>query len=299
MFAIAPTDSNWFNFLQDNQFNSYVNFWTPTPWNITGLKSGDKLYFMLKSPIRKIGGFGEFVEYKNLTANDAWTEFGNRNGRESKFDFLSSIQKYIDRNSKNVGGIKLEASSYKLGSIVLKNCEFWNEEDYKVPDDYGVSFPKQVVTVKYFPKIYDPFYHIIHFANKFTIIEEPRDNERRLVQIRNGQSIFKGRILKAYNNKCCVTGETIPELLEAAHIQEYRNSNSHNIQNGLLLRVDIHRLYDNNLIFIDRYFIIHVSNYIKDEYYRQFNLKRIALPINEYEHPSAEVLELRRNEFRP
>jgi|TARA_B110000116_G_scaffold227688_1_gene208722 putative restriction endonuclease len=67
MFAISPTDLNWFQQLRaDDLQGNVINFWTPTPWNISRLKSGDNLYFMLKSPIRKIGGYGKFVEYKNM-----------------------------------------------------------------------------------------------------------------------------------------------------------------------------------------------------------------------------------------
>ena len=56
MFAVSPTDKNWFDFLKYSGLNSFVNFWTPTPWNIKQLNVGNRLYFMLKSPIRKIGG---------------------------------------------------------------------------------------------------------------------------------------------------------------------------------------------------------------------------------------------------
>ena len=70
MFAISPTDLNWFQQLRTEGLQgNVINFWTPTPWNISRLKSGDNLYFMLKSPIRKIGGYGKFVEYKNMNIN--------------------------------------------------------------------------------------------------------------------------------------------------------------------------------------------------------------------------------------
>ena len=49
MFAISPTDNDWFQFLKKVQLNSYVNFWTPTPWNIKRLKTNDRWYFLLKS----------------------------------------------------------------------------------------------------------------------------------------------------------------------------------------------------------------------------------------------------------
>jgi len=155
-----------------------------------------------------------------------------------------------------------------------------------------------VVKAKYFSEIYDPFLLTKNENLGFRVIEEPRNQERRLTNVRNGQSVFKGIVLKAYNNACCVTGETIPELLEAAHIQEYRNFNSNHVQNGLLLRVDIHRLYDNNLIFIDNNFIVRVSSLVENAYYKNFNGKPIMLPKDEHEHPAAEALEFRRSEFR-
>ena len=74
MFAISPTDRDWFHFLRATGYNSEINFWTPTPWNISRLSKGDRLYFMLKAPIRKIGGYGHFFEYKNVTVNEAWNE---------------------------------------------------------------------------------------------------------------------------------------------------------------------------------------------------------------------------------
>ena len=91
MFAIAPTDINWFEQLRSNGLNgNVVNFWTPTPWNIKNLKKGDKLYFMLKSPIRKIGGFGKFLQYKNMTTSAAWSIYGRDNGVENLTQLIST-----------------------------------------------------------------------------------------------------------------------------------------------------------------------------------------------------------------
>ena len=61
MFAIAPTDLDWFERIRTGPIGKTVNFWTPTPWEVKGFREGDRLYFMLKSPVRKIGGYGSFV----------------------------------------------------------------------------------------------------------------------------------------------------------------------------------------------------------------------------------------------
>lgn len=297
MFAISPTDKNWFDFLKGSDLNSKVNFWTPTPWNIKQLNSPDRLYFMLKSPIRRIGGFGEFVEYKNLTAIQAWNQFGFRNGRASRQKFIDSIQEYIDKNSAKFGGQPININTYEIGCIVLDNCEFWDDNLFIDAANHNIDFATQVVTIKYFDQ-YDPFRQAQDERDNFNLVNEPRNDRQGTTNIREGQSEFKGKILRAYNNQCCITGETIPELLEAAHIQEYRNRNSNHVQNGLLLRVDLHRLYDNRLIFIDRNFVIHVSNLVTSQIYRQYQGRTISLPNLVTDRPSGEALELRRNEFR-
>lgn len=298
MFTISNTDETWFEYLKLNELNSFVNFWTPTPWNVKTVKKGSRFYFMLKSPIRKIGGFGEFYEYKNLSVEKAWIEFGYRNGKNNKEEFISSIQKYIDKNSTKFGGKEIDVLTYEIGCIVLNNCEYWDKDKYIDLADSNINFPTTIVKYKCFDE-YDYLKISSSETLEFQIVNEERQNLNKvLVNSRKGQGTFKGKVLRAYDNKCCVTGETIPELLEAAHIQEYRSQSSNHIRNGLLLRVDIHRLYDNGLIYIDKDYIIHVSHKITDTPYYQFNGKMISLPIDSYDYPSKEALELKKQNFR-
>jgi putative restriction endonuclease len=298
MFAISPTDNNWFKFLKDNDFNSFINFWTPTPWNIKKLKPGDKWYFLLKSPIREIGGFGEFFEYKNLTAFEAWRLYGHKNGATDLQQFINSIQLYIDKNSNKFGGTKIDINTYEIGCIILNNCQFWDFEDYKKAEDHEIVFGKQVVKYKYFNQ-YDPFkINEQESNNDFNILREPRENYKREINQRKGQSKFKGHVLKSYKNRCCITGETCPELLEAAHLQKYINNQSNHIQNGILLRVDIHRLFDNDLLFIDQNYVIHISSLIENPIYKQYHGCKMSLPNDLDDFPSKKSLELRRLDFR-
>jgi PRC-barrel domain len=74
MFVLAPTDIDWFLNIHRAPGGPRANFWTPTPWSIKGLKPGDRLYFLLKSPIRKIGGWGAFCRYNHLTTEQTWTD---------------------------------------------------------------------------------------------------------------------------------------------------------------------------------------------------------------------------------
>ena len=133
-FGIANTDLNWFSQLRNDGFNqSLVNFWTPTPWNIKRLKKDDFLYFMLKSPIRKIGGYGKFVEYKNMSTSAAWNKYGTNNGVLSLNDLNARTDFYNHKNSQS-------SSLNQIGCILLDEIELFDDNQFKAPESLlGVS----------------------------------------------------------------------------------------------------------------------------------------------------------------
>jgi hypothetical protein len=80
-------------------------------------------------------------------------------------------------------------------------------------------------------------------------------DERRLVERqireRRGQQAFRDALRKRYQDHCLVTGCEVLAVLEAAHIKPYRKSDDHHPANGLLLRSDIHTLFDVDLLGIE------------------------------------------------
>ena len=80
---------------------------------------------------------------------------------------------------------------------------------------------------------------------------DQRHKEHRHVVIRWGQKEFREAVFSRYMGKCCLTGYSESSVLEAAHIMPYMGDQSNLIDNGLLLRVDIHRLFDKFLISIN------------------------------------------------
>ncbi len=68
---------------------------------------------------------------------------------------------------------------------------------------------------------------------------------------RRGQPTFRQKLLAAYNGKCAITGCNVEEVLEAVHILPYRGPQTNHPPNGLLLRADIHTLFDLGLLAID------------------------------------------------
>lgn len=294
MFAISPTDINWFEFLRESEFNKEINFWTPTPWNITRLETGNRLYFMLKSPIRKIGGFGEFKEYVNMPLSLAWNRFGKKNGCKSKQDLVDKLDKYKNKNSKNNESVLTS----EIGCIILDNVVFWDTDAYLSLENYEINFSPNIVKIKYF-NTQDPF-DTGQYNHEFNLVDDAREKyikNKKSIE-RKGQSSFRAKISKIYNGACCITGEQTPELIEAAHIQPYLNKDSNHVQNGLLLRVDFHKLYDNGLLYINQDYTIEISPLINSNYYKKFQGKAINLPKSKTDYPSKKALLSRKFEFR-
>ena len=72
----------------------------------------------------------------------------------------------------------------------------------------------------------------------------------RAVAQRRGQPLFRARLLDAYNSRCAISGCTAVEVLEAAHVLPYKGDHTHRVDNGLLLRADLHTLFDCQLLWI-------------------------------------------------
>ena len=74
--------------------------------------------------------------------------------------------------------------------------------------------------------------------------------ERSRVE-REGQGRFRRDVLDAFGSCCCLTGEHVETVLEAAHIYPYMGKSSNAVSNGLCLRSDIHRLFDRFLLSVN------------------------------------------------
>jgi hypothetical protein len=65
---------------------------------------------------------------------------------------------------------------------------------------------------------------------------------------RPSQAIFSANVRRAYKGKCAITGCETSEVLEAAHIKVVEGADDNDLRNGILLRADIHALFDRGLI---------------------------------------------------
>ena len=93
---------------------------------------------------------------------------------------------------------------------------------------------------------------VLDDAGYFDADDDEDERDKRLTEIaqRRGQGDFRKALLLAYQGECVVTGCDAQQALEAAHIIRYRGKKSNQVTNGLLLRADIHTLFDLNLLAI-------------------------------------------------
>jgi len=131
-----------------------------------------------------------------------------------------------------------------------------------------------------------------NYLNKNFILQPDENIEKEIIEIKKRQSSaqFRKMIFNIYEGTCAITGEATKEVLDACHIQDYKNEESNHSQNGILLRTDLHTLFDKGLLMIDDNFIITISDKINSEYYKQFNGLQIRLPKKKENHPAIEAL---------
>ena len=81
-------------------------------------------------------------------------------------------------------------------------------------------------------------------------VEFPQGFSQALVRVRKGQRQFRDRLLTAQGSLCAFTGEAPARVLEAGHLYSYAQLGTHFEHGGLMLRRDIHRLFDDGLLAV-------------------------------------------------
>jgi putative restriction endonuclease len=297
-YYLGVTDNHWYKFLSKHNPED-VNFWQPSgSFKFKAINSGAPFLFKLKYPINAIGGVGFFTNHSFLPLNIAWDAFGNRNGCLSFFDFKNLILNYRrDKNDLNP----------TIGCIILTNPIFFDEGDWiGTPNDWGKSIVQgksyntddivgkrlwekvELLLNKYLQENYEG-------EKSQLILEEPSSpvyGNSVLTKVRLGQGAFRVLVTDAYNRRCSITGEKTLPVLEAAHIKPYAESGPNFISNGLLLRSDIHKLFDSGYVTVTSDYKIEVSKKIREEfqngreYYKYHGKELQYLPYRNLDKPN-------------
>lgn len=126
-------------------------------------------------------------------------------------------------------------------------------------------------------------------------VDDARQRVLRSIAQRRGQRAFRDALMSAYEGRCAMTGCAIADVLEAAHIYPYRGLATNAVSNGLLLRADLHTLFDCGLITIDAVSrTILVSPRLNDSEYGELHGRKLRSPQTSAHLPSEAALNMHR-----
>ena len=129
--------------------------------------------------------------------------------------------------------------------------------------------------------------------NDYSIENIVDDRQRTIASVvrRQGQPEFRQNLIEAYEGKCAITECDAVAALEAAHIMSYRGIGTNKTSNGLLLRADVHTLFDLGLIAVDTATMtIILASELLDTTYAELADKPLRLPQRESSRPNIKAL---------
>lgn len=301
---VGVTDNTWFRFLRAQPGIDEVNFWQPSGGGaFRALQPGQPFLFKLHHPENFIVGGGFFLKFSPLPARMVWDAFGIKNGAASFEDMWRRIAKYRHR-------VLDEREQQIVGCIILVD-PFFLDERYWIPAP--ADFSPNIVRGKGYDLTRSPGREIwsqILTARKASMSAEPLQVAEKHLQVsddpmfsepvpvrrRLGQGSFRVVITDLYHRRCAVTGERALPTLEAAHIRPVTRDGRHSTSNGLLLRSDVHRLFDDGYVTVDRDLRFRVSSRLKKDFdngeeYRRYADQQLWVPDSIDDRPDPTLLE--------
>ena len=296
---VGITDNNWYSYLANIQPDE-VNFWQPGGKQVFKILEPNGLFlFKLHSPLNDIAGGGYFVRHAFLPVSLAWEAFENKNGTSEYFSFRQAIYKYRQTDHST-------EPDPQIGCIILASPFFFKRSDWiPAPKNWKSGIQKgkvynteDFIGRRLLQQVEDKLQrNYISGSNGLMIRESgERYGSEQIIKPRLGQGAFRILVTEAYHRRCAITGEKTLPVLEAAHIKPYAQEGTHEPNNGLLLRKDLHALFDRGYITVTEDCHIEVSKRIKEdygngkEYYILHGKELMVLPDNLQERPSTQFL---------
>lgn len=300
---VAITDRRWFDLLSQ-AWPDEVNFWQPSGnRNFAALSAGELFLFKLHAPENFIVGGGIFSHSSNVPLSLAWQAFGTKNGVTSLGDMRERISRY--RRDDTLLDPRADPL---VGCRILTQPFFWPRDQWvPIPAD----FASNIVTGKRYAArsgegrylwdaVRDRAQRLVNDSEAMpTAQHAPLSGERygapQVLHPRLGQGAFRLTVTDAYERRCAVSGEKTLPILDAAHIRSYSEGGAHDPANGLLLRTDIHRLFDLGYVTVSEDHRFEVSRRLKADFdngrhYYDLHGTAVRLPRTGYAAPAAEAL---------
>jgi putative restriction endonuclease len=247
-----------------------------------------------------VGG-GFFVRHSFLPLSLAWDSFQQKNGAPDFLTFRKSILKYRERSGKT------KEADPVIGCIILATPFFFPESQWiPVPENWSANIvqgktynTEEPVGASLWAKVQERIEGKPSFIenNVINSMVKERYGREYLIRPRLGQGAFRVLVTEAYSRRCAITGERTLPVLNASHIKPYAQEGPHAVNNGLLLREDIHTLFDRGYMTVTENYRVEVSKRIKEdygngqEYYHMHGKPLLVLPQNKLELPSKEYIQ--------
>jgi putative restriction endonuclease len=293
---IGVTDNDWYRFLSQLPSVDEVNFWQPGgKQRFQSLKPGELFLFKLHSPVNFIVGGGFFTHSSILPVSLAWEAFGEKNGTATFAEMRSKILTYRGSDTD-------PREDFEIGCILLQEPFFLPRNSWiPVPKDFslnivqGKTYDADQGTAK---ELWDAIQMRLRSesAQRFQVGEGLVMWRDASVRQRLGQGAFRILVTDTYDRHCAITGEKALPALEAAHIKPVMESGQHRVDNGLLFRSDIHRLFDTGYVTVTPDYKFRASHRLKDEFnnggeYLRLSGQSIWLPKASDARPNCEFLQ--------
>jgi putative restriction endonuclease len=292
---VANTDLHWFDFLAARPGIDEVNFWQPSgAEKSTTMRPGELFLFRLKSPRNVIGGYGVFSHASNLAVSLAWEAFGEKNGASSLEEMRQRIGKYRGEASR-------PHEDFKIGCRIIVEPVFFPQHLW-APQPRSWAGPIQTskkydTSTQEGRELWERMHEIAALtAPRAGVRDEPaRYGAPVLIAPRLGQGAFRISVTDAYGRACAVSGGKVLPALDAAHIRPYAQGGAHDVTNGILLRRDIHCLFDAGYVTVDEDRRFVVSERVKIDFdngseYRRLHGSALTLPAARGSWPDANAL---------
>lgn len=296
-YWVGVTDKNWFDFLYARKPEE-VNFWQPSARPLAhALTPGTPFLFKLHSPHNYVVGGGFFVRFSVLPASIAWAAFGEKNGAGSQNELLGRLGR-LARDRVGPGT--------SIGCNILAEPFFLREKDWiPIPVDWSPNIVRGKTydtAERLGAELWTTVAHYLEEEEKETVAAWQQGEDRAgygteyLTRARLGQGAFRILVTDAYHRRCAVTGERTLPALEAAHIKAHSESGPNRTDNGLLLRADLHRLFDDGYVTLDDDLRFVVSPRVREEFhngreYYHFHGQSLKnLPATDTERPAREFI---------
>ena len=288
---VGVTDAHWYELLRTQPNLSEANFWQPGGnKQFRALVPGELFLFKLHHPNNFIVGGGLFAHSSLLPTSLAWESFGLANGAPSLAEMRRRIEQYRRAPPKTY-------EDYTVGCILL-------EEPFFLPHDQWIPVPSDwkpnIVQGRIYDLTAEPGLSLWRQIDQARGVPRATPNSRfgapTLAFPRLGQGTFRVLVTDAYDRRCTITGEKTLPALEAAHIMPYSEMGEHRVENGLLLRRDLHALFDRGYISVTPDFHVEVSKRIKEEFdngreYYRLHGQAIRHPENPLHKPNPNFLQ--------